>query len=163
MKRIFDIKDMEILSCLRKDARQPLKKISKQIGLPISTIYDRIMRLEKNGLIESYTVMINYKKLQYPIKATIFLKATNGERQKLENVAFDSINTNKLVKLTGDEFNYLIEGVFSGMDALAAFVDKISANCNLEKHKVYYMIDEIKKEAFLQNQADVKQIASTSA
>lgn len=161
MKRLFDVKDMEILSCLRKDARQPLKSVSKQVGLPISTIYDRIKKLERNGLIEAYTVLINYKKMQYSIKATIFLKASNGSMQKIENAAFDSIYTNNLIKLTGDEYNFLLEGIFPDMDALSSFVEKMSINFNVEKYKVYYVINEIKRESFLKNQTDIKQLTSS--
>jgi Lrp/AsnC family transcriptional regulator for asnA, asnC and gidA len=162
MKKLFDTKDMEILACLRRDARQPLKSMSKQVGLPISTIYDRIKKLEVNGLIESYTVLINYKKMQHPIKAAIFLKANNGNREKLETAAFESIYTNTLIKLTGDEYNYLLEGVFPSMDALSTFVDKLGAGFNLEKHKVYYVITEIKRESFMKNASDVKLLAASS-
>ena len=149
MRKVFDENDMNILSCLRKDARQPLKQISKQVKLPISTIYDRIKKLETNGVIESYTVMIDYKKMQYPIKTTIFLKTNNGNQKKIEDITFDSFHTNRLTKITGDDFNYMVEGIFPNMDKLSQFIDKLCEQGNLEKHKVYYTINEIKKEAFL--------------
>ena len=162
MKKLFDTKDMEILACLRRDARQPLKSMSKQVNLPISTVYDRIKKLESNGLIETYTILINYKKMQHPIKATIFLKANNEDRQRIEDMVFGSIYTNTLIKLTGDEYNYLLESIFPSMDALATFVEKLGTSFNLEKHKVYYVINEIKRESFMKNAADVKLLTASS-
>jgi DNA-binding Lrp family transcriptional regulator len=158
MKKMFDKKDLEIISCLRQNSRQSLKDISKVVGLPISTIYDRLKKLEDNKLILKYTILLNFKQMAYPIKSAIFFKVTNGERKKLEDAVFGSMFTNKLVKLTGDEYTYFFEGIFPNMDKMCGFVDYLQTVCKIDSHKVYYIVDDIKNEGFLQNKNDASVI-----
>ena len=55
----MDKLDYQIISELRKNARQTASDISKTIHLSVSTVIERIKKMEKNGLIEGYTTIIN--------------------------------------------------------------------------------------------------------
>lgn len=55
----MDKLDYQILSELRKNARQTASDISKTIHLSVSTVIERIRKMEKSGLIQSYTVITN--------------------------------------------------------------------------------------------------------
>ena len=59
----MDKLDYQIIHELRKNARQTASEISKTIHLSISTVIERIRKLEKSGLIQSYTVITNDHKL----------------------------------------------------------------------------------------------------
>ena len=55
----MDKLDYQIIQELRKNARQTASEISKTIHLSVSTVIERIRKLEKSGLIEAYTVITN--------------------------------------------------------------------------------------------------------
>ena len=55
----MDKLDYQIISELRKNARQTASDISKTIHLSVSTVIERIKKMEKSGLIENYTAIIN--------------------------------------------------------------------------------------------------------
>ena len=55
----MDNLDYQIISELRKNARQTASDISKTIHLSVSTVIERIKKMEKSGLIESYTTIVN--------------------------------------------------------------------------------------------------------
>lgn len=55
----MDKLDLQIITELKKNARQTASDISKTIHLSVSTVIERIRKMEKNGLIESYTVITN--------------------------------------------------------------------------------------------------------
>lgn len=80
MKRI-DKKDIEIISCLRKNSREKLKKIARTVGLPISTVYDRIRKMEELGVIKSYSCMIDQKRLTTRLKRRFSLRYQMNQRK----------------------------------------------------------------------------------
>ena len=62
MARLDDL-DMKILSALYTDASVSVPKLSKDLGVNLSVMYSRIKRLQKRGVIERFTVLVNEEKL----------------------------------------------------------------------------------------------------
>jgi len=58
----LDSTDMKILEILQEDARQTYTTIGKRLGIAHSTVYDRIKRMEKYGVIKKYTTLIDAEK-----------------------------------------------------------------------------------------------------
>ncbi|MBX5329119.1 MAG: Lrp/AsnC family transcriptional regulator [Candidatus Bathyarchaeota archaeon] len=58
----LDITDLKILESLQEDARQTYTDIGKRLGIAHSTVYDRIKRMEKYGIIKKYTTVIDAEK-----------------------------------------------------------------------------------------------------
>jgi DNA-binding Lrp family transcriptional regulator len=48
-----------LLDILRRDARQSVAEIARELGLARATVQERIRRLEEGGVIEGYTVRLN--------------------------------------------------------------------------------------------------------
>lgn len=69
----LDPLDTAILGELERDARQPVTALARQLNSPVSTIRDRIQRLEQAGIIRGYTVVVDHEKLGFPIKAIVHL------------------------------------------------------------------------------------------
>lgn len=51
--------DREILQALEQDARLPLQKIANKLDLKISTIYNRLLKLQNARVLESSTCVVN--------------------------------------------------------------------------------------------------------
>lgn len=60
---ILDEIDVGILNILQEDCRLSLEYIANKLGIPKSTVYYRIKRLEEEGIIEGYHAKINFEKL----------------------------------------------------------------------------------------------------
>lgn len=58
----LDAIDLGILEALQDDARQTYTAIGKRLGMAHSTVYDRIKRMEKYGIIKKYTTVIDAEK-----------------------------------------------------------------------------------------------------
>ena len=57
----MDEKDYNIIAALREDARVPIRKISKRVRMSESAVRKRMRRLERAGVIERYTVVVNFE------------------------------------------------------------------------------------------------------
>ncbi|RZN15092.1 MAG: Lrp/AsnC family transcriptional regulator [Methanosarcinales archaeon] len=62
---MVDERDIKIIDILEENARTPHTKIAARLGVAESTIRKRIKALEKAGVIERYTIVVNPAKLGY--------------------------------------------------------------------------------------------------
>ncbi len=60
---IMDEKDEKIIKILRENAKLSTQEISKKTLIPITTVHNRIKKLEKEGVIKGYTVNLNHSKV----------------------------------------------------------------------------------------------------
>ncbi len=97
----LDEKDMRILDVLRQNAKLTTHKISKKLAMPITTVHNRIKKLEKIGIIKRYTVELDYKKLKRGllvyIGVTVTYTSPSGKKLHQEDIA------KKIKKLKGVE------------------------------------------------------------
>lgn len=55
---IDNAKDAELLALLRSNARLPISSLAEQLGVSRSTLQQRLKRLERDGIIAGYTVVL---------------------------------------------------------------------------------------------------------
>jgi DNA-binding Lrp family transcriptional regulator len=65
--------DFRILAELEADSKQSLKALSKNLGVPMSTVYDKIKRFEKNGVIKRYSAILDPMKVGRPTLALVMV------------------------------------------------------------------------------------------
>ncbi len=68
---MFDDTDIRLLSELQKDAQLTTQELGETLGLSPSQIGRRRARLEKDGLIRSYTAKLNADKLGLHVQAFV--------------------------------------------------------------------------------------------
>ncbi|WP_166385746.1 MULTISPECIES: Lrp/AsnC family transcriptional regulator [unclassified Polaribacter] len=70
--------DKKIIRSLVKDARIPILSIARDVGISGAAIHQRLRKLEKSELIDSYQMVINPKALGYTTIAFVgvFLETT---------------------------------------------------------------------------------------
>ena len=73
MSIMFDKKDQVILKELKKNSRNSTKKIATNVDIPRVTVHDRIQKMIKNGIIKSFNVSIDYKKIGLSTEVFIFV------------------------------------------------------------------------------------------
>ncbi len=57
----MDALDYEILECLKENSREKASMISRKINLSVSAVIERIHKLESQGVIRGYTVVMDRK------------------------------------------------------------------------------------------------------
>ncbi|MFK8162117.1 MAG: Lrp/AsnC family transcriptional regulator [Lewinella sp.] len=65
----IDKTDLIILRILQEDSKKTAKEIAARLNLTASPVYDRIKRLEKQGVIKKYVVILDKKLFDLPVTA----------------------------------------------------------------------------------------------
>ena len=58
----LDHVDKKLISLLQNDSKQTSKQLSLQLNLSVTAVYERIKKLEKEGVIKKYVAIIDKKK-----------------------------------------------------------------------------------------------------
>ena len=56
---MLDGKDIKILKELKRNGRLSAQEISKITGIPVTTVFNRVKRMEKSKAIKGYTVVLD--------------------------------------------------------------------------------------------------------
>ena len=81
----MDALDYQIIGFLAEDGRMPFAQIAAQIGKSTATVHQRVRRLQENGLINSFTVDLNWEALGYPLDSYVSIR--DNESRGLEDLA----------------------------------------------------------------------------
>lgn len=91
MSIMIDKKDEIILAELKKNARNSTKNIATKVKIPRVTVHDRIQKMIERGIIKSFNVTIDYKKIGFSSEVFIFVSFLPNpevsQRQLAKNVA----------------------------------------------------------------------------
>jgi len=84
---MIDEIDRKIVELLQTDARLSNAAIAEQVGLTSSTVYDRVKKLERKGIIKGYVAVVDAEQLGKPITAFVRLSvgATSGSYVESKN------------------------------------------------------------------------------
>ena|SRR3989338_11537544 len=147
-------KDLLIMSNLRQDARQTLTRMSRKTNIPISTIYDRL-KYHENGAIMKHTSIIDFSKLGFTTRATAFIKVPRENREAVREFLLKSSCVNNLMKINND-FDFFFEVIFRQIRDLENFTEKLEEDFKIRSMKVFYIIEELKREGFLSDPVEVE-------
>ncbi|MGM5482130.1 MAG: Lrp/AsnC ligand binding domain-containing protein [Nanobdellota archaeon] len=142
-------KELLFVSSLRKSARKNLTKISKELSIPVSTLFEKLKKLEK-ALIVKHTALLDFNKLGYTTRAKILLKVNKKDKDTIKEALTKSEHVNSIYKITNG-YDYLVEGIFKSLKELEEFSEKLEERFSITKKNVFFVIDDIKRENFLSN------------
>lgn len=72
----LDRRDLEILKALTRDARKSYSELAEELGLPRSTVQEKVKRMLEKGYIKGFTAIPDYSKLGKPATAFVLISFT---------------------------------------------------------------------------------------
>ena len=59
----MDSIDKKLLLLLQKDSKKTTKELSVKLNLSVTAVYERVKKLEREGIIQNYVALINRSKV----------------------------------------------------------------------------------------------------
>lgn len=137
----------QLLKHLRQDARKSLAKISRQTQIPVSTLFKKQRKCEKN-LIRKYTCLLNFNRLGFGSRIQVALKVKKEKKQELQNYLIQNMFVNSLSK-TSNGYDFFLEAIFRNEMESQDFIDLLKERFQIEDIKVYHVISDLQREMFL--------------
>ena len=122
----MDKLDLSIIEALSRNSRTPFMQIAKKLKVSESTIRKRVSKLEENGTIKNYSLVVDTNKIGF---GNIALVGVDVSPEKYLDVAkklteFDEIKY--VASSTGDHM-FMLEVLAKNDDELRALSDKLKS------------------------------------
>ena len=99
----LDATDLEIIELLRRDARRTLADDAERVSLSAPAVKRRVDRLESDGVITGYTVLVDHARLGRPLQAFTELRfAGNLPVDEIAGIADDIPEVQTIFTTAGD-------------------------------------------------------------
>ena len=143
--------DEKILEVLKENSSLSKRQIAKRINVPLTTVFHRIKRMEKEGIIKKYTIVTDPEKLGYGICAYILVtvKQNPAEIKKVsqqeiaQKIAKMFANVESVAIVTG-EIDLIIKARFKSIKELDSFLTKKLRNiAGIDKTITSVVLEEI--------------------
>jgi len=148
----IDEKDKKILEILSKNSRETLVNIAKEVRMSVDAVRMRIKSLVKSEIITGFTIIKSYKKLGYPLKASILVKLQNLSEERLEEFINYLKKTQKVIVLNSiaGEFDFEIVVIAKSTSDLDKFSKSIRTKFSdiIVDWKVNIITESYKIEVF---------------
>ena len=153
-------KQLMIIRNLRENAREKLTKMSRSTGIPVSTIYEHLKSFEK-GIIHKHTCLIDFRELGYDLRVTLLIKTRQESKEPIKSYLEGHHQVNTVYRINNG-FDYLAEVLFKNMKDLQLFLDALDEK-GITQRKEYYILEELRREAFLTSQAHLDLLSQPNA
>lgn len=144
---VFDEIDKKLLKLLQKDSKQTNKALSNSLGLSVTAVYERVKKLENNGVINSYVALVDRKRIGIDFVAFCHVKLIQHSQDyvvKFEREVRKLDEVLECYHLSGD-YDYLLKVLVKDMKAFREFmVEKLTKIDHIGSTHSMFMINEVK-------------------
>ena len=146
----MDKLDHDIILSLNTNARKSFRHIAKELKVSLSTISNRVKRLEDDGIIERYIPVVNKEKIGYDLTAVINIKLTHGKLIEVQEKISKDNHVSAVYDITGD-WDSLIIAHFKDRRDLNSFIKRILSIENVECSNTQLVLNIVKDEKRVTN------------
>ena len=144
--------DKKIIFILQRQADLPLSEISKRVGLSQTPCWNRIRKLEEDGVIEKKVSIINKKKVNLPIIVFLMITVRNHNLDWIKN--FNQIlkkfkNILEAHRITGSQADYIIKIVAESIEEYNEFQQVLIKNVEFNSISSAISLQELKSTTIL--------------
>lgn len=140
--------DLKIISHFRNNARKKITEISREMKIPVTTLYDKIRAHEKKGILKKYITLLDFNKLGYYSRAVLAITVGVEKREQLRNYLMQHPRVNSLYRVDAGH-DFVFEVIYEDPDKLQEFIDKTELLFTPFQIKTYNILQELRKEEFL--------------
>jgi len=144
IERIEDI-DLRILGLLQGDCRLSFNKIARKLGISVGTAFNHVKNLEKRGIINGYTLMLDSGKLGYSLTVIIMIQAEGSFLADVENEISKSANTLAVYDITGD-YDAVAIAKFKDRASLNSFIKNLLALPHIKRTVTHIALNVVKED-----------------
>ena len=143
--KLLDELDVAILRRLNTDARKSFRDIARELRVSISTVSNRVKRLEHEGIVLGYIPVLDEKKLGYDVLAVIGIRISKGKLLEVQRKIGREDKVVDVYDVTG-EYDSVIIARFKNTKELDTFIKRLVAMENVERTYTQVVLNVVKQE-----------------
>ncbi|WP_417855162.1 Lrp/AsnC family transcriptional regulator [Xanthomarina gelatinilytica] len=143
----FDAIDKKLISFLQTDSKQTNKELSSKLNLSVTAVYERIKKLEQQGVISKYVALVKKEKVDKSFVAFCHIKLVQHTQEYVMKFEKEVANLQEVMEsyhISGD-YDYLLKVIVEDMEAFREFmVNKLTSINHIGSTHSMFVINEVK-------------------
>ncbi len=136
--------DIKILKNLLEDARFSSRQIAKNVGVSVGTVLSRIKKMEEDGLIRGYVVILDHEKLGYELTVVTEITVSKGRLVEMEKEIAKMPGVCGVYDVTGLT-DAVIIAKFKSREELGRFTKQLLALPYIERTNTHVALTTVKE------------------
>ncbi len=144
MYRLDEI-DRKIIRELEKNARLSLRRMARRLGISITTLSNRISKMEKAGVIKGYSVVIDPESVGLELTAVIEIVVSKGKLVEVEKEIAKMKNVFAVYDITGLT-DAIVMARFRKRSEMSRFIKSLLAMKYVERTNTHLVLNVVKED-----------------
>ncbi len=143
----LDAIDKKLLLLLQTDSKKTTKELSLKLNLSVTAVYERIKKLEREGIIDKYVAILNRNKINKAFMVFCHIKLLQHTKEFISQFEKEVVKLNEVLEcfhVSGD-YDYILKIAIKDMSAYREFmVTKLTTLQHIGSTHSTFMIGEVK-------------------
>lgn len=131
----LDRVDRKILNELYNDSRLSMRELAKRVNLSAPSTSERVRKLESEGVIQKYTIDIDYKKAGLVLDCILEITLKNGDTTRMQQFIQSYPSASFCYRVTGS-LCYIVKISVPSLVELEEFINDVSSYATTVSHIV---------------------------
>jgi Lrp/AsnC family leucine-responsive transcriptional regulator len=143
----LDTIDKQLLHFLQQDSKQTNKELSNKLNLSVTAVYERIKKLEREGIISNYVALIDKKAVDKGFVTFCSIKLLQHTKAFVVDFEKEVAKLDEVLECyhISGEYDYLLKVLVADMDEFREFmVKKLTSISHIGSTHSAFMINEVK-------------------
>ncbi|MGB0933447.1 MAG: Lrp/AsnC family transcriptional regulator [Lishizhenia sp.] len=144
----MDSTDKRIVTILQENAKLTIKEIAVQLNLTPTPVFERIKKLEKEGIISGYHAKINLSKVGNFLITYCAVTLDKHQKESISNFVDNITAFEEVIECShiAGQFDYLLKICVKDMEAYQIFMtEKLSTLTSIGKLQTSFVLSEVKE------------------
>lgn len=144
---MIDASDRKILDYLQKDSKITTKELSLYLNLSSTAVYERIKKMERNGVIEEYSIRLNNSLVDKGFVVFCQIKLKEHRNEYLVKFEREVIKFSEVLECynVSGNYDYLLKIMVADMKGYHNFLnDKLTYLDHIGSAHSTFIINEVK-------------------
>lgn len=143
----MDTIDKKLLEYLQQDAKKTTKELSSKLNLSVTAVYERIKKLEREGVISKYVTLLDKKKIHKGFMVICQIKLVQHNVDSVTTFEKEVVKLEEVLEcyhVSGD-YDYFMKIYVKDMEAYREFMlTKLTTLQHIGSTHSVFMIGEVK-------------------
>ena len=143
----MDAIDKKLLQLLQAGTKKTTKELSLKLNLSVTAVYERIKKLEREGIIDKYVVLLNRNKINKGFVVFCHLKLLQHTKEFINQFEKEVVKLDEVLEcfhVSGD-YDYILKICVKDMEEYREFmVTKLTTLQHIGSTHSTFMIGEVK-------------------
>ncbi|MDC6364851.1 MULTISPECIES: Lrp/AsnC family transcriptional regulator [Flavobacteriaceae] len=146
----LDATDKKLVQLLQDDCKKTTKQYADSLQLSKTAVYERIRRLERNGVITKYVALVDKQKVERDFTVLCHIRLLQHTKENVLRFEREILKLDEVSDCfhVGGDYDYIIIVNVKNMKGYREFmVTKLTAISNIGNTHSSFVINEVKQSA----------------